>query len=100
MCNAGYTISILCAAAVLFAKAAFAADGDSLPPADLFSRVQAVLQSGEFMAGIIGGAVAIHLVHLMWQAGKRAMTHTFFLGRRTLHYGVAAAVIGGLILLI
>jgi len=100
ICNAGFAISAFCAVAILLAKATVAQDADSVPPTDFFAGLPAFLRSGEFLAGVIGGAVATHLVHLTWLAGRRAMVHTFFLGRRTIHYGVAAALIGGLILLI
>jgi hypothetical protein len=80
--------------------AAAAANGDSAQHTDLLAGLPAFLQSAEFMAGIIAGAVVTHLTHLMWHAGRQVLVHTLFFGQRTLHYGVAAALLGGLILLI
>lgn len=99
MRNLDYTVSILIACLFVLARAAAAASGETAPPTDLFSGLPAFLQSGEFMAGIAAGAVAVHLAHLVWHAGRQMLVHTFFLGQRTLHYGVAAALLGGLILL-
>jgi hypothetical protein len=95
-----FAVSAFGAALLLLTGTAAAAGGENAQPTDLLAGLPAFLQSAEFMAGVIAGAVATHLAHLVWYAGRQVLVHTFFFGRRTLHYGVAAALIGGLILLI
>jgi hypothetical protein len=95
-----FAFGALGAALLLFTGVAAAADGGSAQHTDLLAGLPAFLQSPEFMAGIIAGAVVTHLVHLMWHAGRQVLVHTLFFGQRTLHYGVVAALLGGLILLI
>jgi hypothetical protein len=77
-----------------------AAASDNAQPAGLFDGLPAFLQSGEFMAGVMVGALIVHLVHMLWLVGRKVLMHTFFFGRRTLQLGVVAAILGGLILLV
>lgn len=94
-----YALGAFGAGIMVLARAAAAA-GEAAQPSSLFDGLPRFLQSGEFMAGIIVGALAVHLIHLMWLGGRKLLLHTFFFGRRTLQYGVVAAILGGLILLI
>jgi hypothetical protein len=95
-----YAVTALGGVTFALAAAALAASDGNVPPTDLFGGLPALLRSGEFMAGIAGGFAVAHLVHLLWRAGQRAVFRTFLFGRRTLQYGVAAALLGGLILMI
>lgn len=92
-------LGALGAGTVVLVHAAAAAN-ENAQPAGLFDGLPAFLQSGEFMAGVIVGALIVHLVHMLWLVGRKVLMHTFFFGRRTLQLGVVAAILGGLILLI
>ncbi len=92
-------LGALGAGTVVLVRAAAAAS-ENAQPAGLFDGLPAFLQSGEFMAGVIVGALIVHLVHMLWLVGRKVLMHTFFFGRRTLQLGVVAAILGGLILLI
>ncbi|HXF53241.1 MAG TPA: hypothetical protein VNK52_03870 [Hyphomicrobiaceae bacterium] len=100
MRNLGKNIGILIVLLHASTVAAVAAGGETVPSTDFFAGLPALLQSPQFLAGIFAGAAAAHLLHLLLHAGRRMLLHTVFLGQRTLHYGVAAALLGGLILLI
>jgi|GEM_PF-3707047 len=100
MRNLGKNIAILIVLLHASAVAAVAGGGETAPPTDFFAGLPALVQSPQFLVGMFAGAAVTHLLHLLLHAGRRMLVHTVFLGQRTLHYGVAAALLGSLILLI